>query len=277
MPKRIPSMVGLFVLTVIQVYARDIPYAAPLEVGQRIEITLAKPYRTAGGVRVSATWTELSGRPVMTLAERGREETMRLAVERSHVRGTLTAVDDAWLTLDLGDPQPLLRIPRAAVVRWETLALAAQGAVRWPAGERVRIVSTELGRRELTGQLLAMDAETLLVKVASHPEPLRLRRSSVERFAVRRGTRGHAGTGAAIGFLGLTFPCVLLAAVTGDAEGSALAAHPAQVVGVCVAYGAGVGALLGSAVRTERWERVALSVSVLPKRHGGGVALSLRF
>jgi len=276
MPKLIPLMVGLFVLTVAGAHARDIPYAVPFEVGQKVEIAVADSYRTAQGVRVSATWTALAGRPLMTLAARGQERTMTQAANQGRVRGALTAIDDAWLTLDLGAPQPLLRIPRAAIVRWETLALAPQGAESGRTGERVRIVSAEFGRRKLTGRLLAIDDETLLLKMAGRAEPLRLRRSSVERLDVSRGIRGHGGTGAAIGALALGLPTGLFfgawGAAGGGGDGAVLAA---AVVGV--GSGAAIGALVGSAVRTERWDHASLSVAVVPRPRGGGVALSLRF
>jgi hypothetical protein len=275
MPKLIALMVGLFVLTVVQVRAHDQPYAVPFEVGQRIEITLAKPYRTAEGVRVSATWTEVAGRPLMTLAARGQHGTMAQATERGRIHGVLTAVDDTWLTLDLGDKQPLLRIPRSAVVRWETLGLAAQGAEPLPTGQRIRIVSAELGRRTLTGRLFAIDDETLLLKVANRAEPLRLHRSSVERLDVSRGRRGHAGTGAVIGAVGGLPLGVLSIAIATGGEGQAAPGDLAFVG--CVAYGAAIGALIGSAVRTERWDHVSLSVAVAPQPHGGRAALSLRF
>ena len=256
------------------------PYAIPFEVGQRVEITLAKPYRSAEGIRVQATSTRLADKDLLTLAAGGQERALPQLAGRGRVQGLLTAVDDAGLTLDLGEEQSLLRIPREAVVRWETLGLAAQGAEPLPTGRRVRVASTELGGRPLTGNLLAVDDETLLVKVTGRAEPLRLRRSSVERLEVSRGRRSHAGTGALIGGVSLGIPFVALAAVVASAAPGGHCESGCVILGGFVfgaTIGAPIGALIGSAFGSERWERVPVSVAVAPQPRGGRAALTLRF
>ncbi len=53
--------------------------------------------------------------------------------------------------------------------------------------------------------------------------------------------------------------------------------------GACVilpAMGAGVGALVGLAIKTERWEKLPaekVRLAVLPTRHGVQLSLSVRF
>jgi len=265
------------------------PYAIPFEVGQRVEITLAKPYRSAEGIRVQATSTRLADKDLLTLAAGGQERALPQLAGRGRVQGLLTAVDDAGLTLDLGEEQSLLRIPREAVVRWETLGLAAQGAEPLPTGRRVRVASTELGGRPLTGNLLAVDDETLLVKVTGRAEPLRLRRSSLERFEVSRGTHNGAGKGALIGGVILGIAGAIAGAALSsfpiiDCEGSQCGkSHPGPEQGLGLGFlvgamcGAPIGALVGNSFTIERWERTSLSVAVAPQRRGGRAALSLRF
>ncbi len=276
MPKLAALMVGLFVLMVVQGYAQEVPYAVPLAVGQKVEIFLAKPYRTAEGVRVAATWTAPSGKPLLTLVEGAPEGTMTQATEQGRVRGLVISLDDTWLTLDLGDGQPALRIPRSAVVRWETLALTPEGAEGVPAGARVRIVSADFARRRLTGRLLAVDRQTLLLKVTNRAEPVRVSRSSVERLDVSRGRHGHAGTGAAIGALAIA-PLGILAIPVGAGMSGNVGGAGALALLASAAYGAGIGALIGSQVVTERWDRVSLSIAVVPQARGAGAALCLRF
>jgi len=259
------------------------PYAIPFEVGQRVEITLAKPYRTADSVRVEVPWTRLDGKETLTLRAGGHSKELPWTSESGHILGVITAVDDAWLTLDLGEKRPLLRIPRAAVVGavpWETLGLAAQGREPLPPGQRIRVVSKEPGGQGLTGRLLAIDDETLLVKVLGRAEPLRLRRSSVERLEVSRGRRSHAGTGALIGGVSLGIPFVALAAVVASAAPGGHCESGCVILGGFVfgaTIGAPIGALIGSAFGSERWERVPVSVAVAPQPRGGRAALTLRF
>jgi len=259
------------------------PYTAPFEVGQTVEITLAKPYRTEEGVRIQVPWTRLDGKETLTLRAGGHSKELAWASEPGHVLGELTAVDDAGLTLDLGDKRPLLRIPRAAIVGavpWETLALP-HGVAPLPAGQRIRVVSRELSK-SLTGNLLAIDDETLLVKLAGRAELVSLRRSSVERFEVSRGRRSGAGKGALIGGLSFFVAGALLYNRCGfnpDCEGPPPPTSEDTVTRLAssAAVGAGIGALFGSAFGGERWERVPLSVAVAPQRRGARAALTLRF
>jgi hypothetical protein len=116
MPKLRSLIGGLLALTSAQLYAQDEPYAVPFEVGQRVEIILAKPYLSAEGVRVHDTSMRLADKDLFTLVAGGQEERLPQIAERGRVQGLLTAVDDTWLTLDLGEKQPLLRIPRVAIV-----------------------------------------------------------------------------------------------------------------------------------------------------------------
>jgi len=76
MPKLRSWIGALLVLTSAQVYAQDEPYAVPFEVGQRVEITLATPYRTAEGVRIAVPWTRLDGKETLTLLAGGHEKTL---------------------------------------------------------------------------------------------------------------------------------------------------------------------------------------------------------
>jgi hypothetical protein len=272
-------------------WADQAPYAAPLEAGQRVEITLARPYRTVEGVRVQATSMRLADKDLLTLVAGGQEKTLPQLAGRGHVQGVLTAVDDAWLTLDLGEKQPLLRIPRVAVVRWETLGLAAQGSGPLPTGQRVRVVSreAELGGQLLAGRLLAIDDETLLLKVDDRAEPIRLRRASIGQIEVSRGKRSGAGKGALIGGVAIGIPAAafgLLRAAIGACfmcEGPGPHPEPDYLAGGTVGFvlgaaiGGAIGAAIGSASNSERWERVPLSLAVAPQRRGVRAALTLRF
>jgi hypothetical protein len=262
-------------------WADEPPHAAPFEVGQWVEITLAKPYFTTGGVRIEVPWGELAGKEMLTLVAGGHERSLPLLAARGRVQGLLTAVDDGWLTLDPGEQRPLLRVPRAAVVRWSTLGSATQGAELRLTAPRTRVASTELGRLTFTGHLLAIDKETLLVKVAGRAEPIRLRRSSIEQIQVSRGEHGRAGKGALIGAAVVGIPLAIVVGLNGGPllEGRRRVSLRPFWDGLSggAILGAPVGALIGSASRSERWERLSLSVGVAPRPRRGVAALTLRF
>jgi len=281
MPKLRSWIGGLLVLTATQLYARDEPYAVPFEVGQRVEITLAKPYLSAEGVRVHDTSMRLADKETLTLAAGGQERSLSPSRERGRVQGLVTGVDDAWLTLDLGEKQPFLRIPRAAIIRWETLGLAAQGSEPLPTGQRIRVVSRELRGQLVAGRLLAIDDETLLVKVDDRAQPIRLRRTSIAQIEVSRGKHGRAWKGALIGATAVGIPLAILVGI----NGGPLLESPRPVSlrpfwdGLCggAVLGAPIGALIGSAFKSEHWERVPVSVAIAPQRRGARAALTLRF
>ena len=171
-----------------------------------------------------------------------------------------------------------------AIVRWEALGLAAQGTGPLPPGQRIRVVSRELGGQTLTGRLLAIDDETLLLKVADRAEPIRLRRASIGQIEVSRGKRTGAGKGALIGGVALGIPGAFVGWYGTESCVEVLSCTPGHVYGGFASaaigglvVGGAIGALIGSAFTSERWERVPISVAVAPQRRGARAALTLRF
>jgi hypothetical protein len=250
-------------------------------VGEKVEITLAKPYLTAEGVRVRTAWTERSGKPLMTVAARGRAATMAQSIEEGRVRGLLAAVDDNWLTLDLGGERPFLRIPRRAnaIIHMLPLSVSSEDGVPLPAGHSIRLVSTDFGPDPISGALLTSDAEALRVKVGNG-EPIRVRRASIEKFEISRGKGRAAGEGAVLGTLIVGFLGGLAAVSWSgpDASSKDLGVGSfATGFAICAPVGILVGGMIGYAFTTEVWERVPLSVAIVPERRGARAALALRF
>jgi len=111
---------------------------------------------------------------------------------------------------------------------------------------------------------------------------------ATSRIEVSQGVRSRWRAGAAIGFVagaagtyallnqgGSTNPCD--SSANQDAIGPAACAGLAAVGGVA---GAGLGALVGSFLKTERWREVrldALRVGLDPRRPGVHVAVALSF
>jgi hypothetical protein len=171
------------------------------------------------------------------------------------------------------------------------------------AGQRVRITSARYDLRRQGGQVLSVNAESVTVRferarTVDHRkvmsvDTLALLNGAVDRWEVSRGavrrTRAGAfiglGVGTVVGwYVGtstyeecvpesfLAFNCVL---TFGSAEVQGLAG--AMAFGL---IGAGVGGLVGSLIRSERWEELprapaAVALRSLPDgRLGVGVRLS---
>jgi hypothetical protein len=149
--------------------------------------------------------------------------------------GTLRAGDRVRLTAGcMADAAPAGRLPSPD--RWDRSERCAryEGAFARLTTDSVAITQ---GGREVT-----------------------MARADVRRMHVRSGTRGNWATGAAIG-AGVGFAAGLASAVTTDCSDQFLQdlCQTGQVAApfVAGALGAGIGALLGGLIRTDRWETVS--------------------
>lgn len=168
------------------------------------------------------------------------------------------------------------------------LALSSMGAAQdaftpLRTGDRVRYRLTG-GDPLITARVLEIAEGSLLLETGKDRGPLRVDLASLERLDVARGRRSHARLGAILGggaggafggFFGF------MAASLDENESS----HPAEgvLLGAAIvgAAGALVGAAIGSAFRTDRWQRlgdqkVQLSFGPAPGRGLAG-AVAVRF
>ena len=132
------------------------------------------------------------------------------------------------------------------------------------AGSRVRIkVPTgpysALGRPWLVGSIVALDAETLVLKTMKQTTPLEVPLTSVTKFEVSRGKKRNIGKGAGMGAIFGSLFGAGLGVFSGDVEAEYISTYIAAVV-VLGAFGAVLGTLLGS-VPKDQWEKVPLRPS----------------
>lgn len=153
-----------------------------------------------------------------------------------------------------------------------TAAAQAPGESPLRKGDRVRI-RTPWSPSTIEGTLVAADAAGLSVQTKGRDAGRRsFSLSEIAGLEVSRGKKRNVLWGALIGTAAGVF--VDLAATTGDQS-------PCDY-GACVvlpAMGAAAGALVGLAVKTERWEsvptdRLAVRVTGVP---GRGLALAVRW
>jgi len=169
-----------------------------------------------------------------------------------------------------------------------SLAPAADGDL--PAaiavGDRVR--ASETGGERLTARVVEILPGALLVRTTPKAPPRRLDLSRLDRLEVSQGRHGHATAGAVAGFVpGFLYGALVGAYVSCSEYDSGCKPLLGAVVGgaiVGTVTGA-FGALVGWAVRTERWQplhlpgapSVRLVPSVAPVRGGVAAGLTLRF
>lgn len=159
-------------------------------------------------------------------------------------------------------------------------SLAAQYGGALAVGERVRAYSS---RGTFDGRFLSLDTDTLRLAPAGRAEPLAIALGTLARLEVQRGRQSAAGKGALIGFgIGAAAGVTLAVATSQTCEegrdpgclGPGIEAIAgAVVVGFA---GAGVGALVGSVTRQDRWVTVPVRrprASVTPL--SGGVRLTV--
>jgi hypothetical protein len=184
----------------------------------------------------------------------------------------------------------------------EGLPVAPGDRVRVAAPNIVRELMTERQRRSLLGppppiygSVVAIRADTLVVKIQGSDAPTAFPVSSVTKLEVSRGKKSNAGRGALIG--GTVFAALALGLGIADMgrecpppePGNPFAGfwceeteigHVVAATLVCGGLGAGLGALIGWGAKSDRWEEVPLDglrISLTPQgRDRLRVSVSLR-
>lgn len=160
----------------------------------------------------------------------------------------------------------LLRVVFLACFTFEAGPALAQVTASFPRpGERIRITIPSRGMTPLSGTLIAVRADSLLLDTGA--EKLSVPRSLVARLEVSRGKRSQGGRGALIGLAGgLTLGGIIGYAAC-NATTSPASCFESQegsqyyflvTWAISGAAGALLGAVIGGRVRGERWQVVPL-------------------
>lgn len=159
-------------------------------------------------------------------------------------------------------------------------SLAAQRLPDVEPGTRVRLTAPELRKEQVTGDVLFMNSDTLVIELRNG-ENVEVPVASVERLEISRGPEYGKGLlrGAKYGALtgvGVGALFFLEGVVFDDDGGFYLIAVP-FLTGVAAVSGALVGGLVGTIFPPETWEEIPLSprpeVTAVP---GGGIGISVR-
>ncbi len=151
-------------------------------------------------------------------------------------------------------------------------------------GERVRLRLLGSGKK-VTGTIESAAPDAIAVRPRNTTQPpLKLTLSQIDELEVARGRRSRWPEGAIIGFV----PGALLLGAAGyalscDDYNASCNTETALVVGlVGGAATAGLGALVGLAIKTDRWVKVPVrkphvALTIAPVRAGFRAAVTVRY
>ncbi len=145
-----------------------------------------------------------------------------------------------------------------------------------PVGERVRVTARELDVDRYDGRVAALTPDTLTVDSLAIPIAV------LTRLDVHRGRKGNASLGASIGMFSGGAGFLVLSLATCE-DGFIFDKGECTAFGALfgLVAGAGLGAIIGAFVRTDRWEEFPsdrLQVIIAPDRvNHVGVGVRLRF
>jgi hypothetical protein len=147
-------------------------------------------------------------------------------------------------------------------------------------GDRVRLSAGTPDHKRWTGKVLQVTESSVLLQPDGLDAAIvRLSWPSVSDVQVSRGTYGHAKTGAIVGGLvALPIAAFLSGIRNFDCQSRCYDTTGPTVAGTLV--GVGLGALIGTGVRSDRWENAPpakLSLSVAPVSRGLGATVGLSF
>ena len=147
---------------------------------------------------------------------------------------------------------------RRALLALVLLALPLEARALEP-GARVRVTLLAREAPQLTGLVLAIPPDSLVVTAEPDSAREAIARLDIRKLEVSRGMHSNAGRFATIGavVVGLTFGFVAYSDVKEseiDDEGVAVIGLGAVAVGALL--GGGIGALVGSASHHESWHEI---------------------
>ncbi len=151
---------------------------------------------------------------------------------------------------------------------------AGDGLARIEVGSRVRVTAPAIYEGRLVGHVIAFIPDTLLIEQKLFTR-WKVPEADIELIEVSLERKSRAGTGALIG-AGTIAAAGVGTALVGCADSDCTLFFYAALGATLV--GAGIGALIGSQIRVDRWEEVPLDrISVSLRPRGGGLEVSAKF
>lgn len=146
-------------------------------------------------------------------------------------------------------------------------------------GDRVRVWAPAVAADVLEGVVIARSDSGLTILSEAASKDIALPWQEIQELHRNRGSGNRALAGTLVGGgLGAAFATLFAVAFCGDADTSCQADEVALVFAVFALPPAGAGALIGSLLRYEKWERVPLVQPglVVRRLEGRGIGIGLQ-
>lgn len=195
-------------------------------------------------------------------------------------KGYLKSVDDAALTLGSGlwketiAYRDIIRLTMGPTVQ-DILRLEAHSQI--VPGARVRVRAPSVAADQIVGTLVAVNADTFVLKAEGRSAPMAIPLALVTRLEVRQRPAHHgrsAAIGATIGFLaGGLIGASIVGGIAGGAALGGVQVEEKYIIAASLgggAFFAGIGGVVGGLMGGETWVRVPLPtrIGLAPKRNG---------
>ena len=160
---------------------------------------------------------------------------------------------------------PRITILMAALALTVPVDLSAQQDGRIAPGDRVRIAAPGLKGDRLTGSVLRLGSDSVVLAIKNRAEPLSLPFAGLTQFEVSSGKKSRFGLGLGIGLFAGTITGLAVGAYIGSEMDCGITqfCYPPGTVALLGglaggAAGALIGGIIGALSVSERWEEVPL-------------------
>jgi hypothetical protein len=150
----------------------------------------------------------------------------------------------------------------------------AQESEMMAIGSRVRVTLPDAGAQPLVGQVVALERDAVVVVSEGGRSQTRVPVTPATAFEVSKGRRSQAARGALLGGAVGAMPGLLM--TFGDYNTDK--GNPAAISLAGAAAGAGLGSLIGLALKSEEWlpaRMPAIGASIAPVPRGAAFSFSL--
>jgi hypothetical protein len=158
-------------------------------------------------------------------------------------------------------------------------SIHAQDSPLIPLGVRVRVRESAPGGQTTFGTLVGVTRDSITLSPRELNDERAFALASLSEVAVSRGRHSRTGRGALIGLItgtvaGVASGLILCSHEDCESSGGDFAGLATATLGLGGALvGTGLGALIGSFVRTERWENIPLGLFTLRGGPASGVRM----
>ena len=157
-----------------------------------------------------------------------------------------------------------LSVPLSALFVTALLGNSATASAQAALREGVKVRVSAPGAPRATGVIHSITPDSLVLFAEPNGARFGIARSTIQSLQISHGRSAAAGAkkGALWGAATFGGVGVAIAILLAGDQGNVTGINPAGFAAVAIAEGAGIGALIGAAVKSEKWETVSIQPAV---------------